>query len=191
MKTLRNEKGFALAFVLILAVIALGMTLAMLVMVGRGSFLSGQQKRFRTAVEASRGGAEAMMQLISGGGSLGTPYTNRFPAVLPDNVITTKLEKKTGDWGVGLDNSITIDPGNASTYDLRIDLGSYRVYSKIVDTVEGNSSAGEVLLKSGVVSSGAGEVTVVNVPYLYTIEVLSQSASNPSDRSKLSVLYQY
>jgi hypothetical protein len=65
------------------------------------------------------------------------------------------------------------------------------VYSKIVDTVEGNSSAGEVLLKSGVVSSGAGEVTVVNVPYLYTIEVLSQSASNPSDRSKLSVLYQY
>ncbi len=187
MKTLRNEKGFALAFVLILAVIALGMTLAMLVMVGRGSFLSGQQKRFRTAVEASRGGAEAMMELISGGGILTTPYLNRAY----DNAITTKLEKKTGNWGVGLDNSITIDPGNASTYDLRIDLGSYRVYSKIVDTVEGNSAASEGLLKSGVVSSGAGEVTVVNVPYLYTIEVLSQSASNPSDRSKLSVLYQY
>jgi hypothetical protein len=192
MKTLRNEKGFALAFVLILAVIALGMTLAMLVMVGRGSFLSGQQKRFRTAVEASRGGAEAIMQLISGGGILDTPYMNK----VYDNTITTKLAGSVlphdtwAGWG-GLDNSITIDPGNASTYDLRIDLGSYRVYSKIVDTVEGNSSAGEVLLKSGVVSSGAGEVTVVNVPYLYTIEVLSQSASNPSDRSKLSVLYQY
>jgi hypothetical protein len=92
---------------------------------------------------------------------------------------------------VGFDNSITIDPGNASTYDLRIDLGSYSVYSKIVDTVEGNSAASEGLLKSGVVSMGSGEVTVVNVPYLYTIEVLSQSTSNPTDRSKLSVLYQY
>ena len=64
MKTLRNEKGFAMVFVLILAAIALAMTLAMLIMVSRGSFVSGQQKRFRTAVEAGRGGMEAMFQLI-------------------------------------------------------------------------------------------------------------------------------
>jgi hypothetical protein len=90
----------------------------------------------------------------------------------------------------GLDNSITIDPGNASTYDLRIDLGR-TACTRRSWTRWRELDAGEALLKSGVVSSGAGEVTVVNVPYLYTIEVLSQSASNPSDRSKLSVLYQY
>ncbi len=56
MKILRNEKGFALLFVLMLAVIALVMTLAMLFMVVAGSYVSGQQKRYRTAVEASRGG---------------------------------------------------------------------------------------------------------------------------------------
>jgi hypothetical protein len=91
----------------------------------------------------------------------------------------------------GLDNAITINPDAPATYDMRIDLGAYRVYAKIVDTVQGNSEVGAGLLKSGVVSTGAGEVTAVSVPYLYTIEVLSQSQVNPTERSKLSVLYQY
>jgi hypothetical protein len=195
MKTLRNDKGFALPFVLILAAIALAITLAMFVMLGRGSFVSGQQKRYRTAVEASRGGMEAMMQLIASGGNP-APYMNVldvpalgtklagpvFPAVLPTGAWP--------GWG-GLDNAITIDPGNPATYDMRIDLGTYRVYTKIVDTVQGNSEVGEELLKSGVVSTGSGEVTAVSVPYLYTIEVLSQSQVNPAERSKISALYQY
>ncbi len=188
MKTLRNEKGFALAFVLILAVIALVMTLAMLTMVSRGSFVSGQQKRFRTAVEAGRGGVEAMLQLISTRGILTTPYTNQV--MNNPTGVQTKLSGPIGTWA-GLDNSMTIDPAAATTFDMRIDLGAYRVYTKIVDTVEGNSGADEGLLKTAVVSTGSGEVTVVSVPYLYTVEVLSQSIVNPTERSKLSVLYQY
>jgi hypothetical protein len=196
-KTLRNEKGFALAFVLILAVVALGMTLAMLAMVGRGSFVSGQQKRYRTAVEASRGGMEAMLQLIANRGNPTTPYLN---PVLNESAIDTKLAGPVlptvlpsgawPGWG-GLDNAITINPDDASTYDMRIDLGAYRVYSKIVDTVEGNSGADEGLLNKGVVNTGSGEIQVVSVPYLYTIEVLSRSIANPTERAKLSVLYQY
>ena len=189
MKTLRNEKGFALAFVLILAVIALVMTIAMLTMVGKGSFISGQQKRFRTAVEAGRGGIEAMLQLVSSRGILTTPYTNQ---VLNNQAgLQTKLSGPIGTWTTGLDNSMTIDPLTVATYDMRIDLGTYRVYTKIADTVAGNSGADEGLLKTGVVNTGSGEVTVVSVPYLYTIEVLSQSILNPTERSKQSVLYQY
>lgn len=187
MKTLRNEKGFAMVFVLILAAISLAMTLAMLIMVSRGSYISGQQKRYRTAVEAGRGGAEAMFQLIAGRGSLATPYTN---LVVSDNAVGIKLSGETATWGA-LDKSFTIDPSVATSYDMQIDLGAYRVYSKIVDTVNGNSGADEGLVKTGVVNSGSGEVTVVSVPYLYTIEVLSQSQSNPTERSKISVLYQY
>jgi hypothetical protein len=188
MKTLRNEKGFALAFVLVLAVIALGLTLAMLAMVGSGSFVSGQQKRFRTAVEASKGGIEAMMDLIATRGNPTTAFMNQ---VLPNQPgLATKLAGPVGTWG-GLDSAITIDTGAPATYDLRIDLGTYQVYSKIVDTVDGNSGADEGLLKTAVVNSGSGEVTVVSVPYLYTIEVLSQSGVNPTERSKMSVLYQY
>ena len=188
MKTLRNEKGFAMVFVLMLAVIALVLTLAMLTMVGKGSFISGQQKRFATAMEAGRGGLEAMMQLISSRGILATPYTNQ---VLNNPTgVQTKMSGPIATWGLQ-DNAVTIDPNTVSTYDMRVDLGAYRIFTKIVDTVEGNSGGDEGLLKTGVVNTGSGEVTVVSVPYLYTIEVLSQSQVNPTERSKLSVLYQY
>jgi hypothetical protein len=185
MKYLRNEKGFAMVFVLILAAISLAMTLAMLIMVSRGSYVSGQQKRFRTAVEAGRGGMEAMFQLISNRGSTDALYT--MPNAL---AVQKKLAGPLGTWG-GLDNSSTIDPTVNTSYDMTIDLGAYRVYAKIVDTVDGNSGSDEGLVKTAVVNAGSGEVTVVSVPYLYTIEVLSQSTTNATERSKLSVLYQY
>jgi hypothetical protein len=185
MKTLGNEKGFALVFVLVLAAITLAMTLAMLFMSGRGSYVSGQQKRYRTAGEASRGGMEAMLQVISDRGIQITPF--------PNQVITTALTNKlawpTTSWA-GLDNTLTINPSDNTSYDMRVDLGVYRVYTKIADTVEGNSGSDEGLEKFGT-GSGSGEVTVVSVPYLYTIEVLAQAATNPTDRSRISVLYQY
>jgi hypothetical protein len=186
MKYLRNEKGFALVFVLILAAISLAMTLAMLMMVSRGSFVSGQQKRFRTAVEAGRGGMEAMFQLIS---SRGNPDNTLFSMPNP-TAVQTKLAGPISGWG-GLDTSSTINPTVNTSYDMQINLGTYSVYTKIVDTVDGNSGADEGLIKTAVVNAGSGEVTVVSVPYLYTIEVLSQSTTNATERSKLSILYQY
>ena len=186
MKILRNEKGFALVFVLILAVIALVMTLAMLFMVSRGSYLSGQQKRYRTALEASRGGAEAMLEIIGTRGSTPPPYAN----LVTEASLAPKLVNATGAW-VGLDNSITINANDNATYDTRIDLGTYRVYMKITDTVSGNTGPSTGLLKSGVVTTSPNEIPGYAIPYLYTIEVLSQSTTNPTERSKLSALYQY
>ncbi len=185
MKTLRNEKGFALVFVLILAAIALVMTLSMLFMVSRGSYVSGQQKRYRTAVEAGRGGVDSMLQLVSNRGVAATYMTVDNQAILD-----AKLNTPTSGW-IGLDNTVTINPVLPSTYDMRVDLGVYRVYSKIVDTVQGNSGSAEVLLNKGVVSLSPGEVVVVSIPYLYTIEILSQSSTNSTERAKFSVLYQY
>ncbi|HLN91533.1 MAG TPA: hypothetical protein VK429_06705 [Patescibacteria group bacterium] len=186
MKILRNEKGFALVFVMILAVIALVMTLAMLLMVSRGSYVSGQQKRYRTALEASRGGAEAMMEAIAARGSILPAYPNldQKASLVP------KLVNGTNSWGT-LDNTITINTATPATYDMTIDLGMYRVYVKVVDTVVGNTGLSTGLLKSGVVTTSPSEISGMAIPYLYTIEVLSQSTTNPTERSKLSVLYQY
>jgi len=77
-----------------------------------------------------------------------------------------------------------------------LDLGAspyptYRVYAKIVDTVEGNTGGEEGLLGKGVVYAGSGEISVMKIPYLYTIEVDAENATNPSERAKLSILYQY
>src|SRR5512146_224806 len=185
MKILRNEKGFALAFVLILAIIALGMTLAMLFMVSRGSYVSGQEKRYRTALEASRGGLDTMLQLVaSRGNPLATGYSS-FNLQLGSDLLT-KLgnDRNSAAWS-GLNDNITIIPNNAATYDMRIDLGAYRVYAKVVDTVVGNTGVDEGLLKSGGVTTSTGEVSAKPIPYLYTIEVLSESRVNPTERSKL------
>jgi hypothetical protein len=95
---------------------------------------------------------------------------------------------------------LTIDPSDSNTYDMTFELSpwqdistanTYRIYSKLADTVEGNSGASLGLVKGGVVTSNSGEVSVMSRPYLYTIEVHGQRTLNPTERAKLSVLYQY
>jgi len=185
---LENERGVALIFVLLLAVVALITTAGLLYIVGKGGFISGQQKRHNRALEAGRGGMQAPLQVINDRGVDTIGLTNVF---LGGN-LATKLANPTGSWA-GIDNTSMIDPAVDNTYDLRFDLGSYRIYSKIVDTVEGNSGPDTGLIKTGVVSTGSGEVVVMNVPYLYTVEELSANQVNPSstERVKISALYQY
>ena len=180
MNTLRNQKGFALGFVLILCVIGLLMTAAMLLMVSRGAFVSGQQMRFRTALEAGLGGVETKFHLLNTRGLVNIPLEN---LVVNASMSTKIIHPTTSVAWTGLDNSLVIDPTNINTYDMRVDIGEYRVFMKIADTVAGNSSADEGLIRTGVVNAGSGEVMAMSVPFLYTIEVLSQSRTNVGERS--------
>ena len=187
MNTIRNEKGVALILVLLLAAVALVTTAGILHMLAKGGFISGQQKRYSTAVEAVRGGVEATLQVVSDRGVDTMGLTN----VVLGTSLGTKLANPTASWGGGVDNTSTINPAVSTTYDVRFDLGTHRIYSKIVDTVDGNSAADAGVLKVGVVNTGSGEVAVMNIPYLYTIEELAESQTNPSERAKISVFYQY
>ncbi|HEY5765436.1 MAG TPA: hypothetical protein VIS30_05355 [Candidatus Deferrimicrobiaceae bacterium] len=189
MKRLGNDRGVALVFVLLLAVVALISTAGLLYILGKGGYLSGQQKRYNTALEAGRGGVQATLQVVADRGIDTIGLTN----VSIGTNLVTKLGSPTAAWGAGVDNSSMIHPEVNTTYDLRFDLGNYRVYSKIVDTVDGNSGADTGLIKPGVVNTGTGEVVVMNIPYLYTIEELAANQVNPSttERVKISVLYQY
>ncbi len=189
MKHLENDRGVALIFVLLLSVVALITTAGLLFILGKGGYISGQQKRYNTALEAGRGGVEATLQVVADRGIDTIGLTNVFLG----GDLGTKLTNPTDNWAVGIDRSSMINPLDNTTYDLRFDLGNYRIHSKIVDTVNGNSEADTGLLKTGVVNTGSGEVTVMNVPYLYTIEELSANQVNPSstERVKISVLYQY
>jgi hypothetical protein len=97
------------------------------------------------------------------------------------------LNKSTGDWNAACSNTPAIDPTNAASYDMTFQLGTgpaYTVYSKIVDTVEGNSGGDVGLAKGGVVSS-SGEINVQSIPYLYTLEVNTENAQS-CRRSKYS-----
>ena len=206
-RILRSEKGIALVMVLILAAIALAIMAGLIYMITSTTQISGMQKRYRTALEAGVGGVDVTYQLIAARGNPNIPgisfYFNNGTTV-PPPCMNAKLNRTTDPasdkWGVCANytkaTSMTIDPTDPDTYDFTLDLGSslyqtYRAYGKIVNTVEGNSGGDEGLIGKGVVSSGSGEITVVSVPYLYTIEVAAQSTSNPSEKARLSVLYQY
>jgi len=202
-----SQKGIALVMILILAAIALAIMAGLIYMITSGTQLSGMQKRYKTALDAGFGGTDVAFQLIA---ARGDPFDSTTAASLnyhrslSDACLAAKLNYATSStdpngWASNCSSnatSMTINKDDSSTYDMYFDLGAspyptYRVYSKIVDTVEGNSGGDEGLTGKGVVASGSGEVTVVSRPYLYTIEVDAENRDNPAERAKLSVLYQY
>jgi hypothetical protein len=190
MRILRNEKGLAMLMVLVLSAIALAVMSGLIYMTTAGTSISGMQKRYKTALEAGDGGVDVAYQLIDARGNPNIPglglIINASSACLTD-----KLTKATSNWTAGCDSSRLISITNSATYDMKFDLGSYRVYSKIADTVEGNSGGVEGLLKTGVVVSNPGEVPVKSVPYLYTVEVDVRNQANTVERARISALYQY
>jgi len=199
MRMLKDEKGIALVMVLILSAIALAIMAGLIYMVTVGTQVSGVQKRYKTALEAGIGGKDVEYQIISLRMDNPATLENEFNFINLDvtasqTCLNHKLLRPTSSWDALCNRSLTIDPGNPNTFDMSFDIGAapaYTVYAKIVDTVEGNSGGEEGLLKTGVVLSNTGEVQVVSVPYLYTIELDAQMTTNPAERAKLSVLYQY
>lgn len=188
---LKNEKGIALVMVLILSGIALAIIAGLIYMITAGTQISGIQKMYRTSLEAGMGGKDAMYELIRTRGDMNIPIC--FEEWTP-TCETDKLTKSTADWNAACDKTFNIIPGTTTTYDMRCSLGigiQYTAYAKIVDTVKGNSGADEGLIKTGVVISNPGEVQVMSIPYMYTVEIEAERTNNPAERAKLSVLYQY
>ena len=77
---------------------------------------------------------------------------------------------------------------------------SYTVYSKIVDTVIGNTDTsayamGGLLIGAGVgrggTSVGGGNTAATKIPYLFTVEVQGQAATNPQETTRVTLLYAY
>ncbi|MDH4162689.1 MAG: hypothetical protein OEW15_08360 [Nitrospirota bacterium] len=211
-----SERGAVLIVVVVLSAVVLAIMTTMLYLVTVSTQMSGLQKRYRTAKDAALGGWEAVRQVVELQND--SIKLNAFQANLnavgmnfvigtsvtcqsvPDSGTAysgfgTKIMLGSANW-TGCDTSLTIKPDDAGTYDIRMELGSgqkYVVYSKIVHTVQGNTSAGVgegVRIKSGVVSN-SGELEMQEISSLYALEILSSSATNTNERAKFSVLYQY
>jgi len=218
----KSEKGIALVVVLVLSAVALTLITALIYMITSGTQISGFQKRYKTSLEASRGGTDLVYALIN---LRGDPIpTNSFKdglntaGLIPSIPLSTstctgtslggttyldplqaKLLTPTDRWSSGCNTSLSIDPSDSTTYDMKLELGTtskYNYYAKIVKTIEGNTGGdgagfGEQLHNKGVVSGGAGEIQVVPKSYLYALEVLASNSTNTGERSKLSILYQF
>lgn len=214
---IRNEKGFALVMVLLIAVVVLGVTSALLYMITVETRISGMEKKHMIALAAT-GEAGIVSQIISARGpaidaalaaattgvnfqvnnaALAACQTD-MSATLSNGAacsaigsytgLTAKINLPTGCW-LTCDNSLTINP-STGIYDFSYDVGAYRTYGKIVDVARGNTGGDSNLMKTGVVVN-AGQEGNKQISYLYTIELEAQAITNPLERMKLSVLYQY
>ncbi len=218
MKTIENEKGIAFVMVLILSFISLATMAGLVYMITSGTQISGMQKRYSTATEAGKAGSEIAYQLVSTrGNTAGTNFYTNLAQIFPNpdasgnppsfyeppatctgtdiygfvhTGLAAKLNAPFSTWSANCDSSLTIVTGNTATFDMRFDFGTYRLYSKIADTVEGNTGPDLGLVKTGVVPS-RGEDWGKRISFLYTLELHSEDPNTPAERSKLSVLYKY
>jgi hypothetical protein len=212
-RMVNTEKGIALLMVIILTAVALGIMTTLIYMITTGTRVSGLQKRYKTALEAGKGGADLFYQVIALRGETSgqasflsnintfglnssvtstTACTGTSGGTTYEGIVAKMMTSST-TWS-GCNSSLTIDPSDPDSYDMKADLGTgpkYTVYAKIVAVSDGNSGGDEGLLNKGVVSANTGEVSVMSIPFLYAVEVVSENAANPNERAKLSILYQY
>jgi len=208
---LGNEDGIALVTALVLGLLGMLMVAAVLFMVNTGTWTSGSQKRYQTALAAAHGGNNFFVREIVQRGLGGLGETNlstiggfddavlKFDPKIVNADFKTKLTK-TGQLGQALADGTNYP---ADTVDVIITFPSpsglpgqpaTTVNAAIVSTSVGNSglAAGpQLLTNTGVVASTSGEAkTPLHIPYLYQIRVDAQSG-NTNERARLNSLYAY
>lgn len=205
-KLLIDEKGLALAMVLVLSAIALAIMAGLIYMVTSGTQVSGLQKRYKTALEAGKGGADIVFDTVAAR-SLpsipGLPITSTNPPCLAAKLLrATSAANWAACGNLPKAMSMTIDPADVATYDFSFDLWPgavldpkeiyrYRVYAKIADTIEGNTAPESGWIQGGVVWSKS-EFFPVSRPYYYTIEIDVEKFNAPTpEKARLSILYQH
>ncbi|QWV96042.1 pilus assembly PilX N-terminal domain-containing protein [Geomonas nitrogeniifigens] len=206
MKKIGNEDGIALVTALMFTLICLGIVAALMQMLLLETKVSGSQKNYRNALEASYGGTELVTREFipklfsnysTGIGPLLTAYGSGGIGdigLVVGSGLKTKLANATADWG-----SLSKTSNAKDVPDLQFTLRglsantNFKIYAKVVDTIPGNSDpTGVDYLDSGAGVAGVGSgIAPKHNPALYSIEVQGERASTPKEKALLSVLYAY
>ncbi len=218
MNMLANKKGIALITALMLTLISLTIVMYLMYMITAGVKMSGANKRYKTALEASYGSTDIVLKdvipiLFKNMTSEGwSPKSNLgssgFASFLniessSDGCLKEKLTRPASKWSSVCGRS----PVAKTDFDIKLNLNStsdpFTVYTKIVDTMcsdpkpypEGKCTGSDlsgVNLDCGAgTAGGCGGVPVQHLPATYRIEVQGERSTNPLEKSKLSVLYAY
>ena len=199
--------GAALVTVLVMVIMASIMVTGVYYLIHKGVGVSGLEKRYQTAREASLGGMDVYLKEIiplAITGKTLTSVVSGFATItsatvtkgsLTDTCFSNKLLKATTNWGSGCDFTPDAKTSPDVTFVLK-GLGKaapFNVYVKIVDTVPGNSDTSGVLLEGGggVAESQSGVIMVQHFPYLYRMEVQGERQAGPEEKSAFGVLYAY
>jgi len=189
--------------------ISLTIIMSLLYMITSSIQRTGATKRYKTVLEASYGGAEVVVRdifpyIMRGidnatlSSSLQTDYL-ALSAIIPSTTtqlcLQAKLTTSTASWPVSCtsDNKI-LDAKTAPDIQLTL-MGTnntpFNIYSKIVDTVRGNSDISGLQLEGAGVAESSSVITPQHFPYVYRLEIQGERSVNATERSVISVLYAY
>jgi hypothetical protein len=202
-KYLKNNDGIALVTSLMLTLISLTMIMALLYIVTQSTRASGANKRYKTALEASYGGSELFTKDVLpylmqnyGSPSLATITAATFSDValnVTDQVcLQSKLTLPSGKWPAGCSNSPSPKQNPDVTFNLLSGTGNpYTIYSKIVETMLGNTDVSGLQLEGAGVAEGTSGITPQHFPYLYRLEIQGEQSIASSAQANIEVLYAY
>lgn len=204
MKSLKNNKGIALVTALMLTLISLTIIMALMYMITQSVTQSGQLKRYRTALDASYGGSEVVVKDILptifqnySSTTMVSTVTGSFSAIglqvlSTQNCLQSKLTKPTRNWPSGCSSDTEPKRSPDMSFTLQASSGNpFIVYSKIVDTVSGNSDTGGLQLEGGGVAESSSLLTPQHFPFIYRMEIQGERQNNSTTQANIEVLYAY
>jgi hypothetical protein len=200
MNRIRNEEGVALVTSLMLTLISLTIVMALLLMVTQSIKFSGLNKRYKTALEASYGGAEVFTKDIFpfimrnvANPTLGNALTTAFSGatLLSGTCLQTKLTNSSSGWGVCSNSPNPKQNPDISFSMTAVSGNPFIVYAKIVDTVKGNSDVSGLQLEGAGVAETNSVLTPQSFPYVYRLELQGERQNNPTAQANIEVLYAY
>lgn len=202
MKPLENQKGIALITALMLTLISLSIVMALFYLVGRGVEISAGQKRYRTALEAAYGGNEVVLKdvlpLVFQGytsASMSTQFSDlnmQFPS--GTDCLRMKLKLPTSSWPSSCSQALSAKTSPDISFTLQATgptAAPFTVFTKIVDTVNGNSDISGLQLEGAGVAEASSVITPQHYPFVYRLEVQGERSTQAKEQANLSILYAY
>jgi hypothetical protein len=204
-KNFLEKKGAALITVVALIVVTSAMVAAVYYFIRRGIEVSGLQKKYQTAREASLGGLDVFTKEILPMAITGTNLSDVVASFSSITSAQVTQGSSNACFRFKLRLPGVVDPGGCSTTmnakdnpDITFVVSGiaparrFDVYTKIIDTVAGNSSTSGITLEGqGTAESQTGMITAQHFPYMYRMEVQSERQNDATEKANFTVLYAY
>jgi len=206
---LANRNGIALVTSLMMTLISLTIIMAVMYMITQNIQQTGSHKRYRTALEASYGGVDVVMkeilpQMLQKVALSSTDFANYVNTTYSATILSStmdstqaaclqeKLMKETSAWSSTCNRLTNPKSGPDMVIRLQSTTGlPYAVYTKIVDTVFGNTDMSGLQLEGAGVAESLTVITPMHLPYVYRLEIQAERSSNALEQANISVVYAY
>lgn len=201
---IQQQDGMALVTSLVMTMISLTIVMAVMYMITQNFERTGSFKRYKTALEASYGGTDIIMKEIVpevlknyASGTLISDMETAYGAISLNVSVTAaclqdKLTKGTASWATSCSQTPSPKAVPDMTFQLQATGGQpYTIYTKIIDTINGNTDVSGLQLEGAGVAESLAVITPQHIPYVYRLEVQAERSANATEQANMSVLYAY